>query len=222
MIRKRKLVIWQLWSFLSWSPLLPPVFCAFWPKRFLINLFCPAYWQSTSWFMPSMILSSSLCLSCPEVNFYSRVFSKQVERKWGWSTYLKLDQEGVGKQWNVKRKRRKKIVCFTFLFCHIWQDSGPAVSVYIYLRNKLCVNRESHLTSGFSTVNKNNLNLRLQGGSIEKSMWKYFRKCEGLWLWGLFYYIFFPLGIPHRIPALISTKETLLWYSLHLHPNPNN
>ena len=37
--------------------------------------------------------------------------------------------------------------------------------MYIYLRSKLCVNWESHLTSGFSTVNKNNLILRLQGGS---------------------------------------------------------
>ena len=132
MIWKRKLVIWQLWSFLSWSPLLPPVFCAFWPKRFQINLFCPAYWQSTSWFMPPMILSSSLCLSCPEVNFYSRVFSKQVERKWGWSTYLKLDQEGVGKQWNVKRKRRKKNRLFYFpLLPHMTGSRTCCVCVHL-------------------------------------------------------------------------------------------
>ena len=61
MIWKRKLVIWRIWSFLSWSPLLLPIFCALWPKRFLINLFCSLYWQSTSWFMPPMILSSSPC-----------------------------------------------------------------------------------------------------------------------------------------------------------------
>lgn len=67
----------------------------------------------------------------------------------------------------AKEKKKKSSVLLSSFATY---DPGPAVSVYIYLRNKLCVNRESHLTSGFSTVNKNNLNLRLQGGSTEKSM----------------------------------------------------
>ena len=100
-------------------------------------------------------------------------------------------------------KEKKKVVCLTLLFCHIGQDPGPAVSVCIYLGNKLCVNWESHLTSDFSTVNKNNLNLHLQGVSVEKSMWEYFRKSEGLWLWGYFIIYFFLLE--YHI-------EYLLWF----------
>lgn len=51
---------------------------------------------------------------------------------------------------------------FYFPLCAVSQNVGPAVSMYIYLRNKLCVNGLSLLTSGFSTINTNNPNPRPQ------------------------------------------------------------
>ena len=74
--------------------------------------------------------------------------------------------------------------------------------MYIYLRNKLCVNWESHLTSGFSTVNKNNLNLRLQGGS-RKACESTLENVKGYDYGGSFIISFFLLE--YRI-------EYLLWF----------
>ena len=54
----------------------------------------------------------------------------------------------------MKTKRTGKKSSFTFSFCHMSPSTVPAVSVHIYLRNRLCVGGVNRLTSGWSTIKK--------------------------------------------------------------------
>lgn len=84
--------------------------------------------------------------------------------------------------------------------------------MYIYLRNKLCVNWESHLTSGFSTVNKNNLNLHLQGGS-RKACESTLENVKGYDYGGSFIiYIFMGVLLLYLFFLLEYRIEYLLWF----------
>lgn len=166
--------------FLTFLILPSCLFSALWPNGFLINLFCPLYRQPSSWFTSPMNLSLSPCSLTLPLRFHLAQESSQNKQKVNEDCQPTSAWTGGGlggsKAWS-KREKKKSVLLSPYRCAS--QKVGTVMSVSIYLRNQLCVNGVSRLTSGFSTVNKNNLHQRLQAGSNEKRMWVYFRKCWG-------------------------------------------